>query len=82
MICIIFLSESEICILQNSWTKQAVEADSSQAVSPMNQLLECPDSTCAQVIRSNADTAANKNAQINAKRKCQEEEDHPGNYCY
>ncbi|KAM3340308.1 two-component response regulator-like APRR7 isoform X1 [Capsicum galapagoense] len=62
---------------QNSWTKQAVEADSSQAVSPMNQLLECPDSTCAQVIRSNADTTANKNAQINAKRKCQEEEDHP-----
>lgn len=79
MICIIFLSESEICILQNSWTKQAVEAGSPQAVSPFKQVPECPDSTCAQVIRSNAETAANKNAQRNAKRKCQEEEEHPGN---
>ncbi|CAN4118171.1 unnamed protein product [Withania somnifera] len=66
-------------LMLNSWTKQAVEADSSQAVSPLNQLPECPDSTCAQVICSNAETAANKNAQVNAKRKCQEEEDHPDN---
>ncbi|XP_060176571.1 two-component response regulator-like APRR7 isoform X1 [Lycium barbarum] len=60
---------------QNSWTKQAVEAESSLAVSPWNQAPECPDSTCAQVTRSNPETAANRNAQINAKRKCQEEED-------
>ncbi|XP_060176572.1 two-component response regulator-like APRR7 isoform X2 [Lycium barbarum] len=59
----------------NSWTKQAVEAESSLAVSPWNQAPECPDSTCAQVTRSNPETAANRNAQINAKRKCQEEED-------
>ncbi|KAJ8533861.1 hypothetical protein K7X08_007185 [Anisodus acutangulus] len=62
---------------QNSWTKQAVEADSSQAVSPLNQAHECPDSTCAQVTHSNAETAANRNTQINAKRQCQEEEDKP-----
>ncbi|MCD7470225.1 hypothetical protein HAX54_009942 [Datura stramonium] len=62
---------------QNSRTKQAVEADSSQAVSQLNQVPECPDSTCAQVIRSNAETAANKNAQTNAKRKRQEEDDNP-----
>ncbi|XP_055807452.1 two-component response regulator-like APRR7 isoform X2 [Solanum dulcamara] len=62
---------------QNSWTKQAVEAGSPQTVSPFKQVPECPDSTCAQVIRSNAETAANKNAERNAKRKCQEEEEHP-----
>lgn len=42
----------------------------------MNQVPECPDSTCAQVIRSNAETAANENAQRNVKRKCQEKDDH------
>ncbi|KAK4345611.1 hypothetical protein RND71_035787 [Anisodus tanguticus] len=62
---------------QNSWTKQAVEADSSQAVSPLNQAHECPDSICAQVTHLNAETAANRNTQINAKRQCQEEEDKP-----
>ncbi|KAK4377569.1 hypothetical protein RND71_003865 [Anisodus tanguticus] len=60
-----------------SGTQQAVEADSSQAVSPWNLAPECPDSTCAQVTHSNAETAANRNTQINAKRKCQEEEDKP-----
>lgn len=65
--------------MQNSWTKQAVEAVSSQAVSPLNQVPECPDSTCAQVVSSKAEIAAYKNAQRNAKRKCQEEEEHPGN---
>ncbi|XP_059296570.1 two-component response regulator-like APRR7 isoform X2 [Lycium ferocissimum] len=56
----------------NSWTKQA---ESSLAVSPWNQAPDCPDSTCAQVTRSNPETTANRNAQINAERKCQEEED-------
>ncbi|KAJ8538323.1 hypothetical protein K7X08_014863 [Anisodus acutangulus] len=36
---------------QSSWTKQAVEVDSSQAVSPCNQAPERGDSICAQVIR-------------------------------
>lgn len=62
---------------QSSWTKQDVEAVSSQAVSPLNQVPECPDSTCAQAMSSKAETAANKNSQRNAKRKCQEEEEHP-----
>ncbi|XP_057779006.1 two-component response regulator-like PRR37 isoform X2 [Salvia miltiorrhiza] len=51
---------------QSSWTKQAVEVDSSEALSPMDQVAECPDSTCAQVIRSNAEHSPNKKVQISA----------------
>ncbi|KAL1549471.1 cheY-ous receiver domain [Salvia divinorum] len=51
---------------QSSWTKQAVEVDSSEALSPMDQVAECPDSTCAQVIRSNAEHSRNKRGQISA----------------
>ncbi|KAG8374273.1 hypothetical protein BUALT_Bualt11G0114400 [Buddleja alternifolia] len=40
---------------QSSWTKQAVEVDSSQAMSPIDRVAECADSTCAQVIRPNAE---------------------------
>ncbi|XP_016433367.1 two-component response regulator-like APRR7 [Nicotiana tabacum] len=63
---------------QSSWIKQAVEVDSSQAVPPQNMLPECSDSTCAQVLHSNAEIAANRSADINAKRKCQEGEEKPG----
>ncbi|KZV51770.1 hypothetical protein F511_11458 [Dorcoceras hygrometricum] len=49
---------------QSSWTKQAVEVESSQAMSPMNQAVECQDSTCAQVIRSNAETSGTKRMHI------------------
>ncbi|PIN13302.1 hypothetical protein CDL12_14073 [Handroanthus impetiginosus] len=45
---------------QSSWTKQAVEVESSQPLSPMDQEAECPDSTCAQVIRPNAEHSGNK----------------------
>ncbi|OIS98048.1 PREDICTED: two-component response regulator-like APRR7 isoform X2 [Nicotiana attenuata] len=62
---------------QSSWTKQAVEVDSSLAVPPRNLLPECSDSTCAQVLHSNAKTASNRNAHINTKRKCQEAEEKP-----
>ncbi|KAL8480377.1 hypothetical protein ACS0TY_027064 [Phlomoides rotata] len=54
---------------QNSWTKQAVEVDSSQAFSPMDQVAESPDSTCAQVIRSNIEHSVNKKVQISAARE-------------
>ncbi|KAK6140333.1 hypothetical protein DH2020_025928 [Rehmannia glutinosa] len=53
---------------QSSWTKQAVEVDSSQALSPMDQVAECPDSTCAQVIRSNAEHSDYKKLQISVAR--------------
>ncbi|KAI3474028.1 hypothetical protein Pfo_028816 [Paulownia fortunei] len=54
---------------QSSWTKQAVEVDSSQALSPMDQVAECPDSTCAQVIRSNAELSDYKKVQISVARE-------------
>ncbi|KAI3473244.1 hypothetical protein Pfo_030536 [Paulownia fortunei] len=54
---------------QSSWTKQAVEVDSSQALSPMEQVAECPDSTCAQVIRSNAELSDYKKVQISVARE-------------
>ncbi|OAY42602.1 two-component response regulator-like APRR7 isoform X3 [Manihot esculenta] len=44
---------------QSSWTKQAVEVDSPRPVSPWDQIAECPDSTCAQVIHSNAEISDN-----------------------
>ena len=40
---------------QSSWTKQAVEVDSPKPVSRWDQIAECPDSTCAQVVHSNAE---------------------------
>ncbi|CAI9779005.1 unnamed protein product [Fraxinus pennsylvanica] len=45
---------------QSSWTKQAVEVDSPQVMSPGDQTDECLDSTCAQFIRSNAEISGNK----------------------
>ncbi|XP_073276919.1 two-component response regulator-like APRR7 isoform X3 [Primulina huaijiensis] len=49
---------------QSSWIKQAVEVESSQAMSPMVQAAECQDSMCAQVIRSNAKTSGTKRMHI------------------
>lgn len=60
-------------ILQSSWTKQAAEVDSSQAASPWDQVTECPDSTCAQVIRSNAENSGNRKVHVAATKDCQEE---------
>ncbi|KAK7285113.1 hypothetical protein RJT34_19873 [Clitoria ternatea] len=45
---------------QSSWTKQAVEIDSPKPVSKWNQITECPDSTCAQVVHSNAEICGTK----------------------
>ncbi|XP_073153404.1 two-component response regulator-like APRR7 [Henckelia pumila] len=49
---------------QSSWTKQAVEVESSQAMSPMDHAAECQDSTCAQVIRSKAEISGTKRMHI------------------
>ncbi|CAN4121614.1 unnamed protein product [Withania somnifera] len=59
---------------QSSWTKQAVEVDSSQAASPYNQAPECRDTTCAQVNSSNAENSAH----MNPSRDCLEEPDNTG----
>ncbi|KAL7095737.1 hypothetical protein ACP275_10G042600 [Erythranthe tilingii] len=49
---------------QSSWTKQALEVDSSQALSPVDQVAERADSTCAQVIRSNAEQSDYRKVQV------------------
>ncbi|XP_018673787.2 two-component response regulator-like PRR73 isoform X2 [Musa acuminata AAA Group] len=41
---------------QSSWTKCAPETDSPQPMSPLDQLADPPDSTCAQVIRPTPET--------------------------
>ncbi|XWS59734.1 hypothetical protein CRYUN_Cryun08bG0147400 [Craigia yunnanensis] len=57
---------------QSSWTKQAVEVDSTRPVSPWDRVAECPDSTCAKVIHSNAEAYGNKWVPVTAARGCQE----------
>ncbi|KAL3642541.1 receiver domain [Castilleja foliolosa] len=58
---------------QSSWTKQAVEVDNSQASSPMDQVAERPDSTCAQVIRSNAEHPDFNKVQLSVAREGHEQ---------
>ncbi|XP_048236098.1 two-component response regulator-like APRR7 isoform X2 [Ricinus communis] len=60
---------------QSSWTKQAVEVDSPRPVSPMDQVAECPDSTCAQVIHSNAEVSGTKQTPIITAKECEEQEE-------
>ncbi|XVE96773.1 hypothetical protein REPUB_Repub02eG0251700 [Reevesia pubescens] len=60
---------------QSSWTKQAVEVDSPRPVSPLDRVAECPDSTCAQVIHSNAEVSGNKWVPLTAARGCQEQDE-------
>ncbi|KAJ9181638.1 hypothetical protein P3X46_009747 [Hevea brasiliensis] len=61
---------------QSSWTKRAVDVDSPQPVSPWDQIAECPDSTCAQVIYSNAEISGNKQAPVTTIREREEQEEH------
>lgn len=55
---------------QSSWTKQAVEdqADSPQLLSYLNEVPECPESTCAQVINHYA-----------KPKECREQKEQPEN---
>ncbi|KAJ7972466.1 Two-component response regulator [Quillaja saponaria] len=45
---------------QSSWTKRAGEFDSPRPMSLWNQIPECPDSICAQVVHSNTEISENK----------------------
>uniref|UniRef100_A0A0K8RH68 Response regulatory domain-containing protein n=1 Tax=Ixodes ricinus TaxID=34613 RepID=A0A0K8RH68_IXORI len=54
---------------QSSWTKRAVEVDSSQALSPIDNVAQCPDSTCAQVIHSNAEHSDCNRVQLRVARE-------------
>ncbi|XVE76260.1 hypothetical protein DITRI_Ditri12bG0157900 [Diplodiscus trichospermus] len=60
---------------QSSWTKQAVEVDSPRPVSSCDRVTECPDSTCAQVIHSNAEVSGNKWVPVTAAGGCQERDE-------
>jgi len=63
--------------LQSSWTKRAVEVDSHKPVSQWDQIAECPDSTCAQVVHSNAEMGGNKVVPLAAK-DCAEQNEQLG----
>ncbi|KAJ1391305.1 Signal transduction response regulator, receiver domain [Sesbania bispinosa] len=62
---------------QSSWTKRAVEVDSPKPVSQWDQITECPDSTCAQVVHSNAEICGNKVVPV-ATKECQEQKEQIG----
>ncbi|OWM82367.1 hypothetical protein CDL15_Pgr001941 [Punica granatum] len=64
---------------QSSWTKQAAEIDSPQPPSSWNHVVECADSTCAQVIHSNAEISQNKQVPAITVGKCKELDEQPGN---
>ncbi|CAB4314800.1 unnamed protein product [Prunus armeniaca] len=61
---------------QSSWTKKAVEVDSPRQVFSWHQVAECPDSTCAQVVHSNAESLGNKLVPPAATRECQQQKEH------
>ncbi|XP_027365476.1 two-component response regulator-like PRR37 isoform X2 [Abrus precatorius] len=62
---------------QSSWTKRAVEVDSPKPVSQWDQIAECPDSTCAQVVHSNAEIGGKKVVPLAAK-ECPEQKEQLG----
>ncbi|KAE8705994.1 Two-component response regulator-like APRR7 [Hibiscus syriacus] len=64
---------------QNSWTKHAVEVDSYRLVSSSNKFAECPDSTCAQVVHSNAEVSENKGMPVATAKGCQGRDEQPDN---
>uniref|UniRef100_A0A5B7AGV0 Putative response regulator isoform 3 n=1 Tax=Davidia involucrata TaxID=16924 RepID=A0A5B7AGV0_DAVIN len=55
---------------QSSWTKRAVEVDSPKPMSLWDQLADCPDRTCAQVIHSRPEAFSNNWVPTTATREC------------
>ncbi|XP_059628231.1 two-component response regulator-like PRR37 isoform X2 [Cornus florida] len=60
---------------QNSWTKRAVEVDSTKPMSSCDNLADPPDSTRAQVIHSKPKVFSNNLVHMNATRECHEQGD-------
>ncbi|KAI4300214.1 hypothetical protein L6164_033613 [Bauhinia variegata] len=58
---------------QSSWTKQAVEVESPKPVSQWHHIAECPDSTCAQVVHSNAEVCWN--TMVLSTKECPEQKE-------
>ncbi|CAJ1968437.1 unnamed protein product [Sphenostylis stenocarpa] len=59
---------------KSSWTKRAVEVDSPKPVSQWDQIAECPDSTCAQVVHSNAEIGGKQVVPLAAKESPERKE--------
>ncbi|WRX11597.1 Signal transduction response regulator [Theobroma cacao] len=57
---------------QSSWTKRAVEVDSSQPISPWDQLADPPRSTCAQVIHFRHEVLGDSWVPVTATREYDE----------
>lgn len=55
-----------------------MEVDSPRHMSPSDQLAECPDSTCAQVIHSNAEITGSRRVPVTAAKECQDHEERCG----
>ena len=64
--------------LQNSWTRRAAEVDSPQPLSPMDQLADAPDSTCAQVIHTKPETLSSPWVHVIETKECQGTEEQLG----
>lgn len=60
---------------QSSWTKKAAEIDSPQPMSPSYQLTDAPDSTCAQVIRTEPGTFSNRWMHVADTKDYQEQDE-------
>ncbi|KAF3962856.1 hypothetical protein CMV_012687 [Castanea mollissima] len=45
---------------QSSWTKRAADVESPQPISPLDQMADAPDSTCAQVIHTKPEKSSNR----------------------
>ncbi|XVF20170.1 hypothetical protein REPUB_Repub11eG0175200 [Reevesia pubescens] len=61
---------------QSSWTKRAVEAESSQPTSSSNQLHDAPDSTCAHVVHVKPEKYGSLWACVTETKECQEQHEH------
>ncbi|XP_009342034.1 two-component response regulator-like APRR7 isoform X1 [Pyrus x bretschneideri] len=61
---------------QSSWTKKAVEVDSPRHAYSWPH----PDSTCAQVVHSNAESLGNKLLPAAATRECQQQKEQNDNF--
>ncbi|KAM7468149.1 hypothetical protein LguiB_015711 [Lonicera macranthoides] len=63
-------------VTKTSWTKQAVEVDSSPAVCSRDQRAECAYNTCTLVIHSNNGVSGNKWVPMTPSRESQDQDVH------
>ncbi|XP_059626707.1 two-component response regulator-like PRR37 [Cornus florida] len=59
---------------QSSWTKRAAEVESPRPISPWDQLADVPDSTCAQVNRTETETLSSRWVHVTETKQCLEQD--------